>query len=98
MSTLLVVDDEPSVLNLFRRTFEKQGARVVTAESLADGLAKFEKSKPDVIVLDVLLPDGSGLDLYQQIKDRDATIPVIFVTGHGDSHTAIGAMRLGALD
>ena len=98
MPSLLVVDDEPSVLQLFRRTFEKLGVTVLTAESAEQGLAVTKNQSPDVAVLDVVLPDRSGLELLRTIQEFDAKLPVIFITSGGTSATAIDAMKLGAFD
>jgi two-component system nitrogen regulation response regulator GlnG len=66
--TLLVVDDEPSILHFFRRAFGDQEVDLVTASSAADGLEKAQNSKPDLIVLDVDLAGQSGLDLFARFR------------------------------
>ena len=98
MSRLLVVDDEPSVLQLFRRTFEKEDVEVLTAASAGDGLRVAREQQPDVAVFDVMLPDRSGLELLREVQQIDAKMPVIFITSGGTSATAIDAMKLGAFD
>lgn len=98
MPTLLVVDDEPSILHFFRRAFSDGDVELVTASSSAEGLEKAEKAKPDLIVLDVDLAGSSGLDLFRQIQKIDPRTPVIFITGHGTTATAIEAMQLGAYE
>src|SRR5262249_48030673 len=98
MPLLLVVDDEPAILVAFRRAFRQSGLEVVTAEAAADGLALFEQRRPDVVVLDVQLPDQSGLEMFRHIRSRDARTPVIFITGKTTTDTAIEAMKLGAYD
>jgi len=96
--TLLVVDDEESVRYSFRRVFEGDDVQVLTACTAAEGWAAFEQHAPDVIVLDIQLPDRSGLDLYRDIHARAPKCPVIFVTAHGTTETAIEAMKGGAFD
>jgi two-component system nitrogen regulation response regulator GlnG len=96
--TLLVVDDEPSILHFFRRAFGDPEVDLVTASSAADGLEKVQNAKPDLIVLDVDLAGQSGLDLFRQIQKVDPRTPVIFITGHGTTATAIEAMQLGAYE
>jgi two-component system nitrogen regulation response regulator GlnG len=98
MPKLLVVDDEPAVVDLFQGVFEKQGIDVVGAASAAQAIRAVTREQPDVAVLDVLLPDGSGLDVFRELRQLDAKLPVIVMTGGGDSGTAIEAMGLGALD
>ena len=98
MPTLLVVDDEPSILHFFRRAFGDPDVELVTASSAADGLEKVQNAKPDLIVLDVDLAGQSGLDLFRRIQKVDPRTPVIFITGHGTTATAIEAMQLGAYE
>ena len=95
---LLVVDDEPIICHSFRRVLTTPDIEVVTAGTVAEGWRRFELEKPDVIVLDLQLPDGSGLDLFGRIHTADPRRPVIFVTAHGTTETAIEAMKLGAFD
>src|SRR5579872_5660715 len=95
---LLVVDDEPIICHSFRRALTTPETEVITAGTIAEGWKRFEQDKPDVIVLDLQLPDGSGLDLFGRIHIADSRRPVIFVTAHGTTETAIEAMKLGAFD
>src|SRR5207302_9779067 len=71
---------------------------VLTAPSAAEGLEFLAQQRPDVVLLDVSLPDQSGFETFQQIQVRDTRIPVIFITGEGTTETAIEAMKLGAYD
>src|SRR4029078_1874412 len=96
--TLLVIDDEPSILHFFRRAFTEQDIKLETAMSCKEGMDKVVAVEPDVIVLDVNLAGDSGLDVFRQIKLIDSRIPVIFITGHGTTATAIEAMQLGAYE
>jgi two-component system nitrogen regulation response regulator GlnG len=98
MPTLLIVDDEPSVLYSFRRVFGEDGVEVVTADTVAEGVRQFRARHPDVVVLDLQLPDGSGLDVFAEIRAAAPKLPVIFITAHGTTQTAIEAMKRGAFD
>src|SRR5437762_3077155 len=98
MPTLLVVDDEPIICHSFRRVFASPDVRVVTAGTLAEGWRRVEEDRPDVIVLDLQLPAGSGLDLFERVRAADPRRPVVFVTAHGTTETAIEAMKHGAFD
>jgi two-component system nitrogen regulation response regulator GlnG len=98
VATLLVIDDEPSILHFFRRAFTGPDIQLQTAASAAEGLDKVRQIQPDVIVLDVNLAGDSGLDVFRQLKHIDSRIPVIFITGHGTTATAIEAMQLGAYE
>ena len=98
MPVLLVIDDEPAILHAFRRGFQQSDVTVLTAASAAEGLAMVTQHDPDVVMLDLALPDLSGLDVFRRIHQRNPKIPVIFITGHGTTDTAIEAMKLGAFD
>jgi two-component system nitrogen regulation response regulator GlnG len=98
MPTLLVIDDEPSVCYSFRRVFEEDGVEVLTASTAAEGLRQLSDHAPDVVILDLQLPDRSGLDVFRDIQAVDPKRPVIFITAHGTTETAIEAMKGGAFD
>lgn len=98
MATLLVIDDEESLLYAFRQVFASDRLQVLTAPTCAEGLKQARLHDPDVIVLDLQLPDGSGLDVFQKIQGLDAKKPVIFVTAHGTATIAIEAITRGAFD
>ena len=95
---LLVVDDEPAIRALFEHVFANSGIEVVPAESAKQALKLIAESTPDAVMLDVVLPDGDGLDVFEQIKAIDAQLPVVIMTGGQDGQTAIKAMQQGALD
>ena len=97
MRTLLVVDDEESVRYSFRRVFATVAA-VHTAGSAAEGLEQVRRLDPDVIVLDLQLPDRSGLDLFREVHALAPKRPIIFITAHGTTETAIETMKGGAFD
>jgi two-component system nitrogen regulation response regulator GlnG len=98
MHTLLVIDDEDSVRYSFRRAFEGDKVRVLEARSAAEGLAQARERAPNVIVLDLQLPDRSGLEVFPEIRALDPKRPVIFITAHGTTESAIEAMKGGAFD
>ncbi len=98
MPTLLVIDDEPDVLLCFRAAFAGKDVTLLTATSAAEAVAQLALCRPDVIILDIRLPDHSGLEVFRDLHTRDPRIPVIFITSVGTAETAIDAMRLGAYD
>jgi two-component system nitrogen regulation response regulator GlnG len=97
MSTLLVIDDDRAVLFTIERTFQGTGVSVLTAKTVREGLNLLER-KPDVVLLDIVLPEGSGLEAVEKIQARDPKLPIIFITAGGTSDTTIEAMKLGAYD
>jgi two-component system nitrogen regulation response regulator GlnG len=94
---LLLIDDDPALIpEQVRQAFS--GHRVEVAATGADGLIRVRAEPPDAILLDLRLPDQSGLDVYQEIRQLDARIPVVFITLAKGADTAIEAMKLGAYD
>lgn len=98
MQSLLVIDDEASICRAFQRAFSSAEIRVFTAQDGAQGEQMFRESWPDVVVIDLSLPDTDGLELFRRLRALDARIPVIFITGHGSVQSAIEATKLGAYD
>ncbi|MCA9218349.1 MAG: sigma-54-dependent Fis family transcriptional regulator [Planctomycetales bacterium] len=98
MQSLLVIDDEPSILKAFQRAFTNDVTNVLTAKNGTEGETVFCESKPDVVVLDLSLPDTTGVELFKRLRAHDSRVPVIFITGHGTVESAIEATKLGAYD
>jgi two-component system nitrogen regulation response regulator GlnG len=97
MPHLLLIDDDPDlIVEQVRQAFPQH--RVGVAGTGADGIKRVRAEPPDVILLDLRLPDQSGLEVYQQLRQLDARIPVIFVTLAKSADTAIEAMKQGAYD
>src|SRR2546425_1058076 len=95
---LLIVDDEVSLRDLLSTVFEEDGCRVETAATLADGRAALQKDEPDLVLCDLMLPDGSGLDLLREAKAQNPSIAVIMITAHTSTKSAIEALKAGAFD
>jgi two-component system nitrogen regulation response regulator GlnG len=98
MPTVLAIDDDRGVRYFIQETFKASDVQVSAAMSAEEGLAALERDHPDVVLLDVMLPTTSGLEVFEQIRKFDAKLPVIFITASGDSETAIEAMKGGAYD
>jgi two-component system nitrogen regulation response regulator GlnG len=99
MAHLLLIDDDPAVIpEQVRQAFPPPRYRVVVAGTGAEGMKHVRAESPDVILLDLRLPDQSGLEVYQQIRQVDARLPVIFVTLAKGADAAIEAMKQGAYD
>lgn len=95
---LLVIDDDPSVSVIARDLFTADPIDVLTAETAAAGLEIVRDRRPDVVILDHFLPDGSGLEVFEEIRQFDPRLPVIWITARGTSETAIEATKLGAFE
>ena len=97
-SVVFVVDDDESVRESLELLIESAGWRVETFGSAAEFLQRRNVDEPSCLVLDVSLPDVSGLDLQQQLADVEKTIPIIFLTGVADIRMTVRAMQAGAVD
>jgi len=94
---VLVVDDEPAILEILAMRIESWGFEVCTAGNAGEARTLFQERDPDLVVSDVVLPDGSGLDLLQEIQ-ASRPRPVILVTAHGTVDAAVEALKAGARD
>jgi DNA-binding NtrC family response regulator len=95
---VLVVEDNEEASEVLVRVLEPLGFQVKAAASLAEGLASMNADEPDLVLLDVHLPDGSGLGLLDDVKGCCPWVPMIVMTGAGDLALAAEAMRRGAVD
>ncbi len=95
--TVRVVDDEPPIRRFLRTSLTAVGHRVVTAEDGAAALAALGSEKPDLIILDLGLPDKSGLDIIVEIRQRSA-VPIIVLSARNDERSKVEALDLGADD
>ena len=96
--TVFVVDDDNAVRNSLRLLLKSVGLASQPLGSAAEFLETYRPSQPGCLVLDVRMPGMSGLELQRELNLRGATIPVIFITGHGDIPMAVEAMQQGAFD
>jgi DNA-binding NtrC family response regulator len=99
MDRVLLIDDDVGLIpEQVRQAFPRPGYEVRVAETGSEGIASVRTGAPDVILLDLRLPDCSGLAVFEAIREIDARIPVIFVTTAKTADTAIEAMKQGAFD
>ncbi len=97
MPELLIIDDEPAIRHAFKKAFGG-GFDVRFAGSAAEATAEFTRQRPDAVVLDVRLPDATGLETFRRLKAIDARVPVVLITGHGTTDLAIEAIKEGAFE
>ncbi len=99
MPEILVVDDEPGIRELMREILEEEGFDVRAADNGASARTALEAKVPDLVLLDIWMPDVDGVTLLKEWKTQGRlTMPVIMMSGHGTVHTAVEATRLGAFD
>jgi CheY-like chemotaxis protein len=97
---ILAIDDEPLALELAERSLQRTGYRTITARGGRDGLAKIKTYSPDLVLLDIRMPDIDGFTLFQQLRNDEETedLPVIFVTASTDIESKTTGLGLGAVD
>ena len=95
---LLIVDDEDSILEFLSLLFESEGFAVDTAHSTAEAQRALAANSYALVLCDILMPDGNGLDLLREIKAGSPSTAVVMMTAFTSTKTAIEAMRLGAYD
>lgn len=94
---VLIVDDEPTILETMEHKLRKEGFSTFTADSAEEGMRLFRRVRPDLILLDIMLPQRSGTDLCKAIR-RDNTTPIIFISAKTDEADRIKGLEIGADD
>jgi len=98
-ASVLVVDDEPDIRELVREILEDEGYAVVVAEDVAAAREAIDEKLPDLVLLDIWMPEQDGISLLKEWHDANAIqFPVVMISGHGTVETAVEATRLGAVD
>src|ERR1700722_17111206 len=95
---VFVVDDDASIRDAVRRLIASIGLRAETFGSTREFLEGKRPEAPACLVLDVRLPDSSGLELQRELSEADIHIPIIFITGHADVPMSVRAMKAGAVE
>ncbi|GAA1720234.1 response regulator transcription factor [Kribbella yunnanensis] len=95
--SLLLVDDEPRIRRVLRLALEDEGYEVAEAANGFDALAALRRQPPDVVLLDIMLPDRDGFAVCREIR-RNSDVPVIMVTARTDSHDVVAGLEAGADD
>ncbi len=98
MAKLLVIDDEANVCYSLERALKSDALDVILAATAKAGIERIRQESPDVVILDLRLPDISGLEAYGRIREIDPRVPVVVITAHSTTETAIEAMKLGAYE
>jgi DNA-binding NtrC family response regulator len=95
---ILIVDDEPFNLDLLAQELREMGYAVERARDGVEALARVESYRPDLVLLDYMMPGMSGLDVLRELRKGESEVPVVMITAHGSIDVAVQAMKLGALD
>ena len=95
---ILIIDDEENLTYFIKEGLQSGGYQVHIAKSISEGKKKLKNLFPDLLVLDLNLPDGYGLDLYRELKKNGENIPTIIITAHSSIQSVVDAMKLGADD
>jgi two-component system response regulator FixJ len=97
-SIVYTVDDDETVLAALRLMLESVGLQAAAYTSAGEFIENFNAERPGCVVLDLWMPDLNGFETLIRLRERDKTIPILFLTGHSDVSAVVRAMRLGAVD
>src|SRR4030095_13639817 len=95
---VLIIDDDAEIRESIQMLMESEGLSVETAISGEDGLLKVEENLYDLVLLDLMLPGKSGMDVYKDIKRADSRLPVVIITAMGGVENAVVAIKEGCYD
>ena len=95
---ILVIDDEEAIRKSLRMVLEYEGYELIEAASGPEGLETLKREAPDAILLDIKMPGMDGMEVLQQARSRDAHTPILMISGHGTTSTAVEAIKRGATD
>jgi two-component system nitrogen regulation response regulator NtrX len=97
-SRILVIDDESAIRDSLKMTLEYAGYEFIGAATGQEGLALAEREAPDIVLLDIKMPGMDGMDVLSRLRQMSETIPVVMISGHGTTSTAVEAIKRGAAD
>lgn len=97
-TTVLIVDDEPGILATLAGVLSDEGCETLVTGSGRDAVEIYRDKRPDVVFLDVWLPDRDGLETLQTLREIDPAVAVVMMSGHGSASTAVKAIKMGAFD
>src|SRR5512143_341527 len=95
---VLIVDDEFLIRYSLQNLIEREGFSVITADSGLHALQQFEAEKPEIVILDIRLPDSNGLALLKTMKELSPSVTVVMVTACPDIQSSVEAIKMGAFD
>src|SRR5437899_12781272 len=95
---ILVIDDEAPIRDSLKMMLEYEGYEFLAAATGQEGLALVEREAPDLVLLDVKMPGMEGLEVLERLRNRNESLRVVVVSGHGSIRTAVAATRPGPCD
>ena len=95
---VLLIDDDPGLPEVLELLLSREGYDAFHAATVKDGLDRVAAAAPDVVITDLKLPDGTGLDVIQRVHSERPELPLILITSYSSLDSAIGALRAGAVD
>jgi len=97
MSRILIVEDDPYIMRVYERKFQAEGFTIATAKNGEEGLEKVKEAKPDIILLDLVMPKKDGFEFVRELRKDDtyAKTPIIVLTNLGQEHDIERAQKLG---
>jgi DNA-binding response OmpR family regulator len=95
---LLIIDDEPAIVETIEAKMRKEGYTTFTAASAEDGMRLFRRVRPDLVILDIMLPGRSGLDFCRAIRRDDSAVPILFLSAKAEEADRVRGLELGADD
>ncbi len=98
MKRILIIEDEPGIFNFLKQGLEEEGYTISIAIDGKQGIEFFQSEKPDLILLDWMLPKVSGIDVCKAIREKDTEIPILFLTAKDTVHETIEGLQCGAND
>jgi two-component system nitrogen regulation response regulator NtrX len=97
-SRILVIDDEAAIRDSLRMILEYEDYQFLGASSGQEGIAQVQRERPDLVLLDIKMPGMDGIEVLRKLHALDETLPVVMISGHGTTATAVEAIRSGAVD
>ena len=98
MKNILIIDDEKAIRNTLKEILEFENYRVDDAENGYDGLDLIDQKKYDLVFCDIKMPKMDGIEFLNFMQKKDADMPIIMISGHGNIDTAVESLKIGAYD
>ncbi len=98
MIHILIIEDEPGIYNFLKQGLEEEGYEITIAVNGKQGIDFFESSKPDIVLLDWMLPKISGIEVCKAIREKDSETPILFLTAKDTLQETIEGLQCGAND